>query len=149
MNSLSLTGKTALVAGASHGIGLAIARHLKDARADVILASRSMRLLYIAILMAAALAAQRPGPRAPAIPPAAQASDHFDAVAATNAYLATVPADKKQRSGPYFEGGYWLLLWDFLYLAVVSVSLLASRLSSKHPREMLRRVSIHPTPVSV
>lgn len=48
------------------------------------------------------------------VPSAAQASDHFDPLAATNAYLAMVPPDKKARSDAYFEGGYWLLLWDFL-----------------------------------
>jgi NAD(P)-dependent dehydrogenase (short-subunit alcohol dehydrogenase family) len=38
----SLTGKTALVAGASRGIGLAIAQHMAAAGAHTILASRSM-----------------------------------------------------------------------------------------------------------
>ena len=33
------------------------------------------------------------------VPSAAQSSDHFDPLAATNAYLATVPPDKKARSG--------------------------------------------------
>lgn len=41
MNPFSLTGKTALVAGASRGIGLAIARALADAGAKVIVAARS------------------------------------------------------------------------------------------------------------
>ena len=41
MNPFSLNGKTALVAGASRGIGLAIARAMRDAGADVILAARS------------------------------------------------------------------------------------------------------------
>src|SRR5258705_8288919 len=38
----SLAGKTALVAGASRGIGLAIAQGLADARAHTVLAARSM-----------------------------------------------------------------------------------------------------------
>jgi STE24 endopeptidase len=59
------------------------------------------------------------------IPPAARASDHFDALAATNAYLATVPRDKRARSDAYFEGGYWLMLWDFLAAAAVYLLLLA------------------------
>lgn len=43
MNEIfSLTGKTALVAGASRGIGLAIAQGLADAGAHTILAARSM-----------------------------------------------------------------------------------------------------------
>ena len=49
-------------------------------------------------------------------------SAHFDAEAATNAYLAQIPADKTARSDAYFEGGYWLILWDFLYGAVVALA---------------------------
>ena len=41
MNPFSLHGKTALIAGASRGIGLAIARGMREAGADVILAARS------------------------------------------------------------------------------------------------------------
>lgn len=41
MNTFSLQGKTALVAGASRGIGLEIARHMAAAGASVILAARS------------------------------------------------------------------------------------------------------------
>jgi gluconate 5-dehydrogenase len=41
LNPFSLSGKTALVAGASRGIGLAIARAMREAGADVILAARS------------------------------------------------------------------------------------------------------------
>ena len=44
------------------------------------------------------------------IPQAAQASPAFDTLKATDAYLASVPADKKARSDPYFEGGYWIQL---------------------------------------
>ena len=40
-----LTGKTALVAGASRGIGLAIARALSEAGANTIVASRSLEKL--------------------------------------------------------------------------------------------------------
>jgi len=41
LNPFSLQGKTALVAGSSRGIGLAIARAMRDAGADLILAARS------------------------------------------------------------------------------------------------------------
>ena len=41
MNPFSLTGKTALITGASRGIGLAIARGMHAAGAQVILAARS------------------------------------------------------------------------------------------------------------
>jgi STE24 endopeptidase len=48
------------------------------------------------------------------VPPEAQPSAHFDPEAATNAYLAQIPATARARSDAYFEGGYWLILWDFL-----------------------------------
>jgi NAD(P)-dependent dehydrogenase (short-subunit alcohol dehydrogenase family) len=41
LNPFSLSGKTAFIAGASRGIGLAIARAMRDAGAEVILAARS------------------------------------------------------------------------------------------------------------
>jgi STE24 endopeptidase len=58
------------------------------------------------------------------VPPAAQVSANFNAEAATNAYLAQIPADAKARSDAYFEGGYWMILWDFLYQAVILLLLL-------------------------
>ena len=64
------------------------------------------------------------------IPPEARVSPAFDPVRATDAYLATVPADKKARSDAYFEGGYWLDLWDFLYGAIVLWLLLALGVSA-------------------
>ena len=58
------------------------------------------------------------------IPPEAEPSDHFSAEAATDAYLAQIPAAARARSDAYFEGGYWLILWDFLLAAVVYWALL-------------------------
>jgi len=54
----------------------------------------------------------------------------FDPVAATEAYLAKVSPDQRARSDAYFEGGYWLQLWGFLYGAAVAILLLATRLSA-------------------
>jgi len=74
-----------------------------------------------------ALAQEEPGPGArpltamPSVinvPAEAQPSSQFDPEAATNAYLAQIPADATARSNAYFEGGYWLLLWDFLVSAI-------------------------------
>jgi STE24 endopeptidase len=58
------------------------------------------------------------------IPSEAEPSDHFSAEAATDAYLAQIPAAARARSDAYFEGGYWLILWDFLLAAVVYWALL-------------------------
>jgi len=55
----------------------------------------------------------------------------FDPAEATNAWLNTVPADKRAKSDAYFEGGYWLLLWNFLLGVAIAIFLLASRLSAR------------------
>src|SRR5438128_9978127 len=60
-----------------------------------------------------------------------EAAKSFDPVEATKAWLNTVPADKRAKSDAYFEGGYWLLLWNFLLGAAISTFLLASRLSAR------------------
>jgi STE24 endopeptidase len=75
-----------------------------------------------------------------AVPAEAQASSHFDATAATNAYMAQIPADKTARSDAYFEGGYWLILWDFLYGVVIALLLLNLRWSA-HMRDLSERVT--------
>src|SRR5271168_3023385 len=74
------------------------------------------------------------------VPAEAQASPHFDATAATNAYMAQIPADKTARSDAYFEGGYWLILWDFLYGAAVCLLLLNLRWSARM-RDLSERVT--------
>jgi STE24 endopeptidase len=53
------------------------------------------------------------------VPPEAQPSANFSVDAATEAYLAQIPAASKSRSDSYFEGGYWMILWDFLYGAIL------------------------------
>ena len=74
------------------------------------------------------------------VPPEAQATPHFDATAATNAYLAQIPADKAARSDAYFEGGYWMILWDFLYGVIVALLLLNLRWSARM-RDLAERVT--------
>jgi len=63
---------------------------------------------------------------------AATASNvRFDPVAATEAYLAKLTPEQRARSDAYFEGGYWLQLWGFLYGVAVALVLLATRLSAR------------------
>lgn len=90
-------------------------------------------VLVLLILATLPLSAQQ-------IPPAAQPSPTFNAQAATDAYLATIPASAKQKSDAYFEGGYWLILWDFLYGAVVALILLHFGISAKM-RDFAERVT--------
>ena len=61
------------------------------------------------------------------VPAEAQPSPNFNADTATNAYLAQIPAAARARSDAYFEGGYWMILWDFLYGFVVALLLLDLR----------------------
>ena len=68
----------------------------------------------------------------------------FDAVAATNAYLATVAGEDRARSDAYFEGGYWLQFWDFLLGVAVNLVLLGTGLSSRMRNLAERLVRFRP-----
>jgi STE24 endopeptidase len=63
--------------------------------------------------------------------PSTAASAHFDADAATAAYLATMTPAARARSDAYFEGGYWLMLWDFLLGLLLAWALLDWRFSAR------------------
>ncbi|MGA8529265.1 MAG: M48 family metallopeptidase [Acidobacteriaceae bacterium] len=65
------------------------------------------------------------------VPAAAQSSAHFDADAATEAYMAMISPAARARSDAYFEGGYWLVLWDFLYASAMMLLLLQTGWSAK------------------
>ena len=68
---------------------------------------------------------------AAAVPAAnAAATKPFDINAAVEAYLAKMPPARRARSNAYFEGGYWLLLWDFLVSVFVMWLLLRLRWSA-------------------
>src|ERR1039458_6399770 len=96
-----------------------------------------MRLLVILLWLGISLNAQ---PHTLQIPPGAEAGPGFNAESATRAYLDTFKPDQKARSDSYFEGGYWLQLWDLLYGAAVSLLLLATRLSA-NMRDRAERIS--------
>jgi len=55
----------------------------------------------------------------------------FDPATATQAWLDSMPASEKERSDAYFEGGYWLILWNFLLSAAICLVLLATGLSAQ------------------
>jgi Zn-dependent protease with chaperone function len=84
------------------------------------------------ISLSIAFSQETPSP-APAPTPAAttQSAQGFDPAAATNAWLATVPPNKRAKSNAYFEGGYWLILWNFLVSAAIMIFLLISRVSAR------------------
>jgi STE24 endopeptidase len=64
-------------------------------------------------------------------PSSTTASAHFNADAATAAYLATMTPAARARSDAYFEGGYWLMLWDFLIGLLLAWALLGWRISAR------------------
>jgi STE24 endopeptidase len=90
-------------------------------------------LVALSLLAAASpLFAQEPSPSAsPASYPTPSIAPGTDPATATRAWLDTVPADKRAKSDAYFEGGYWLILWNFLLSAAISIFLLASRISAR------------------
>jgi STE24 endopeptidase len=59
-----------------------------------------------------------------------QALPH-DAEAATQAYLDRLPPEVVRRANDYFEGGYWLILWNFLLGLAIAAILLAGRRSRR------------------
>ncbi len=72
--------------------------------------------------------------------PAPLTATHFDADAATAAYMAQLSPAARARSDAYFEGGYWLILWDCLWALAVTWLLLGTRLSA-HMRNLAERVT--------
>ena len=103
--------------------------------------SRAGRLfVFLAISFSIVAAAQTSGGPDPAGPSAPGPAQSFDIKAAVDTYLAKMPADQRVRSDAYFEGGYWLILWDFLLLAVVCWLLLHFRWSAKM-RNLAERIT--------
>ncbi len=82
--------------------------------------------LFFAVSTAAFSQTATPTPSGQAI----QNVKPFDPGAATKAWLATVPREKREKSDAYFEGGYWLILWNYLLAAAISIFLLTSRISA-------------------
>jgi len=84
---------------------------------------RAARFVVPIVLLCSAFASgQTSAPAATSAPSAenhSAAAPALDVNAAVNAYLAKMPPAQRTRSDAYFEGGYWLQLWDFLATIVV------------------------------
>src|SRR3989454_7797523 len=87
--------------------------------------------LAFPLLLGLSIAANAQTSTPAASPRVTETAKPFDPAAATQAWLATVPRDKREKSDAYFEGGYWLILWNFLLAAAISIFLLASRISAR------------------
>ncbi len=88
-----------------------------------------------------------PAARATSVAPPAAAP--FDVEAATLAYLAKQTPEAKAKSDAYFEGGYWLQLWGFLYTLGVAWLLLGSGLSARMKRLGERFTQRRPLQVAI
>jgi STE24 endopeptidase len=100
---------------------------------------RAVRCLVCVVLLSAVIAlAQTNAPTAPQSAPSTAAQS--DIKAAVDAYLAKMPPDQRARSDAYFEGGYWLLLWDFLCAAFVLWLMLHFHWSAKM-RNLAERIT--------
>ena len=100
-----------------------------------------VRILLIAFIVLYTLASPAALLAQGAAPQSQQTSTAtFDPVAATDAYIATIPPAAKEKSDAYFEGGYWIQLWDFL--VTVGVMLLILRVGwSRAMRDRAERVT--------
>ncbi|HTK80549.1 MAG TPA: M48 family metallopeptidase [Rhizomicrobium sp.] len=103
--------------------------------------------MIFAFLALTAMAAPAPAPtstvQVQSLPPPAStapATKPFSAERATNAYLATVKGEARERSDAYFEGGYWLLLVDTAYAVLVAALLLWLRISARM-RDTAQRIT--------
>ena len=87
------------------------------------------KILLLVVLTFAAFAACAQAPE-PMVPTAAQAVP-LDPVAATRAWIDTLPAAQRAKTDAFFEGGYWIALWGALIGVASAWLLLASGVSRK------------------
>ena len=95
---------------------------------------RSVGILILVVFLTAVNAVGQTSVPAPAGEAASgsqtTASPTLDVKAAVDTYLAKMPPAQRARSDSYFEGGYWLQLWDFLLTVIVMWLLLRLRVSA-------------------
>ncbi len=77
------------------------------------------------------------------VPEAAKPGPAFDVDKATAAYVGLLSEAQREKSDAYFEGGYWLTLWGFLYGLLVCAVFIGTGLSQKL-RDISKRVSHRP-----
>src|SRR5438552_8941559 len=92
----------------------------------------TLRFVILVIAFATfstALPAQETATAAPV--PVATPTGITNPKAATRAWLDTMPPNEKARADAYFEGSYWLILWNFLVTVAIALLLLTTKLSAR------------------
>ncbi|MBL8516570.1 MAG: M48 family metallopeptidase [Betaproteobacteria bacterium] len=108
-------------------------------------------LFCLGLLLSPIVGADTPAPTPPppAAPQAAASAGSkmavqtakLDPVAATREYMNRLTGEKRAKSNAYFEGRYWLLLWNLVYGLAVAWLLLASRVSARVRDAIERKVN--------
>ena len=105
---------------------------------------RACQFVVLTILVFSVLASGQsgaPGAATTAVPAnQTAAGPAFDVRAAVDTYLAKMPPAQRARSDAYFEGGYWLQLWDFVSTLFVMWLLLRFRWSARM-RDLAERLT--------
>jgi STE24 endopeptidase len=110
---------------------------------------RIIFMVFTLLLFSGACLAQDSAPGARELPPglivpmASQPGPSFDVDKATESYIALLSPEQRAQSDAYFEGGYWLQLWGFLYGLLVCVVFIATGLSQKL-RDWAMKISHRP-----
>ncbi len=60
------------------------------------------------------------GQTEPKVPIASENTESFDVDSATKKYLDSLTPEQKSKSDAYFEGGYWIILWDFVAEVIIA-----------------------------
>jgi STE24 endopeptidase len=97
-------------------------------------------LALLALLATGVAAAAEPAFRITPVDAAWYAALPWDPQAATDAFMARIPADVKARADAYFVGGYWLQLWNLLLGLVVAALMLATPWSARLRDTLQRRL---------
>jgi STE24 endopeptidase len=102
--------------------------------------ARAARFVCPIILLVSVLASAQTNSPSTSPGNVTAAKQSFDVNAAVDTYLAKMPPAERARSNAYFEGGYWLILWDFLSTVFVMWLLLRFRWSARM-RNLAERIT--------
>jgi STE24 endopeptidase len=102
--------------------------------------ARAARFVCPIILLVSVLASAQTNSPSTSPGNVTAAKPSFDVNAAVETYLAKMPPAERARSNAYFEGGYWLILWDFLSTVFVMWLLLRFRWSARM-RNLAERIT--------